>query len=574
MATEERQPGDRAWSLLLLALVVAPLVVSAFVLWFSVGRDYHPPADLALLELRTRDALHHGVLSGPYSRFGWNHPGPLLFYVLAVPYRLLGSRSISLEIGALVVNALTIVTMTWVAYRRGALPMVIATLVPVGLLMHAFGPDLVRNPWNPYLPVLPLLVLLLLAWSVAVGDLWMLPLAAAVASFIVQSHVGLAPAAFAFVLVAAVGVAVRAPWRRSADRRSWWYRFARVVAVSLVVVAVLWLPVAYDTVVRGDGNLGQIADFFTQSHRTAGLDTALRVLGLQWGPRPVWIFGQRASGIGGYVVLEPHWWLAVWLLLGVVATAVAARRHATGTVWFAAVVGAGLAIAVLSVGNIVGSVFSYLIQWTWVLGAALGMLVLQAVWVAVPAARRASARRAALAIAAVGLGVLAVVEIVNAATAGTPFSGEQAQERTLTREVLDHLPPGPGAVMVRTAAAAAVAPGVVLALERHGIRVEVSPSEPRVYGARRNSGHGPYRAELTVVEGTDAGRDRLGGARRIAYYRRARSPESERAIRTLLAALEAAHTAGRDAQIRSVRRQLRAPAEQVAVFLADRSTGR
>ena len=33
-----------------------------------------------------------GLFVGPYSRYGWNHPGPLLFYVLAVPYKLLGDR--------------------------------------------------------------------------------------------------------------------------------------------------------------------------------------------------------------------------------------------------------------------------------------------------------------------------------------------------------------------------------------------------------------------------------------------------------------------------------------------------
>src|SRR6202040_410916 len=42
-------------------------------------------ADSALLTMAARDALHGGVLVGPYSRFGWHHPGPSYLYILALP---------------------------------------------------------------------------------------------------------------------------------------------------------------------------------------------------------------------------------------------------------------------------------------------------------------------------------------------------------------------------------------------------------------------------------------------------------------------------------------------------------
>ena len=159
----DRDRRDLWWCVLLVALVLVPLVVSAFYLWFGVGSDYLPTVDWALFELQTRDALDHGVWVGPYSRFGWNHPGPMLFYALAVPYKLLGSRSVSMHIAALGVNAATLAAIGWVAYRRGRLAMVIIVLVPVALLARTLGADALRDPWNPYLPVLPLLLLLLLA---------------------------------------------------------------------------------------------------------------------------------------------------------------------------------------------------------------------------------------------------------------------------------------------------------------------------------------------------------------------------------------------------------------------------
>ncbi len=85
METEEEAlptPRDRWWSIGLIALLVVPLLVSALYLWFAVGSDYLPNTDWAVFELRTRDVFQQGLFVGPYSRYGWNHPGPLLFYLL------------------------------------------------------------------------------------------------------------------------------------------------------------------------------------------------------------------------------------------------------------------------------------------------------------------------------------------------------------------------------------------------------------------------------------------------------------------------------------------------------------
>ena len=75
--------------------------MSAVALVVDVGRSYVPTADYAYTELLTRDVGHHPVLTGLYSRTDWNHPGPTLFYLLALPYRLTGSASIGIHVGAL-----------------------------------------------------------------------------------------------------------------------------------------------------------------------------------------------------------------------------------------------------------------------------------------------------------------------------------------------------------------------------------------------------------------------------------------------------------------------------------------
>ena len=110
------------------ALAVLPLVVSTIAL--ALGHTYRPSADEAWIELQVRDIGHHAVLLGPYSRFGWFHPGPLLYYLLWLPYRLTGGSGASLGIAALTLNALTVVAIAFVSRRRGGLPLVARHAVP------------------------------------------------------------------------------------------------------------------------------------------------------------------------------------------------------------------------------------------------------------------------------------------------------------------------------------------------------------------------------------------------------------------------------------------------------------
>jgi hypothetical protein len=79
----------------LLSVVAGVLIVPAAVLLVRVIHSgWLSSSDWADIELRTRDVgTVHTPLVGAYSRYGWNHPGPLLFYVLALPYRVLAARA-------------------------------------------------------------------------------------------------------------------------------------------------------------------------------------------------------------------------------------------------------------------------------------------------------------------------------------------------------------------------------------------------------------------------------------------------------------------------------------------------
>src|SRR5262249_36300232 len=76
-----------------LASVGAVVVFGAVVLASQLGRPYTSSGDTAFIELGVRQAIRHGNAIGVYSRYGWHHPGPALFYLLAPLYALSGESS-------------------------------------------------------------------------------------------------------------------------------------------------------------------------------------------------------------------------------------------------------------------------------------------------------------------------------------------------------------------------------------------------------------------------------------------------------------------------------------------------
>jgi len=269
---------------LALLLALLPLAVSAVFVVATKGATYTPTADNALIELNTRDVGHHPVLVGLVSRDGWSHPGPVLFYLLAAPYRLMGSSSIALSVGAIAINAAAIAGMAVVARRRGGLSLMLLTLLGIGLLVRALGSEFMLDPWNPYIPVLAFGLLVFLVWAMTCGETWALPVTAGVGSFCIQTHVGYLPLVAPLVLW---GVAWLIWSLARAHRLA---ALARAGLVTAAVLSVLWLPPLLDEVLHSPGNLTEVVDYFRHSGKSAHtLADGYRVMGAQFGLTPEWI---------------------------------------------------------------------------------------------------------------------------------------------------------------------------------------------------------------------------------------------------------------------------------------------
>ena len=483
-----------------LVLVVAPLVVAAVRTIVSFRHGYAPPSDWALLELRVRDVGLHGVFTGPYSRFGWFHPGPLVYYLLAVPYRLLGSSSAGLMIGALSINAAAAVGAVLVARRRG-ISVGIAATVALALLMRSLGPEVLRDPWNPHLPVLSSFLLLFLAWVAMSGDSRLLPWIAVVASFLIQTHVGFTPLAVGMVVSATIGAGIAA--RRSASEQR---RFLRMAGFAVLAALVLWLPALWGEVVTGSGNLGDIVSYFSATNPGAGVADAARVAALQLDARPDWLFGAesgfifrtgpRRAVLPVELSSRPPFLLVAALAAGLTAT----FRRRRDAVLLGITVLVGWATAMVGVSRIVGLLFPYLVRWTWPLGAVTGVFVVWTAWLTLSDAAR---RRLRQPLALFAVGVVAVTSLlasIDALRVGVPQSTRQAQTKSLSHQLLQHLPPGPGVVRFVGGQGGLAEAGVVLQVERSGIPVVVAGPAARFYGdSRAMQPTARVRATVSVV---------------------------------------------------------------------------
>jgi hypothetical protein len=494
-----------------IAVAVLPLLVSAIAMVAKVGGDYHASSDQAWIELQVRDIGHHAVLLGPYSRFAWFHPGPLLYYLLWLPYRITGSSSTSLVIAALTLNALTVVAIGLVARKRGGVPLTVLALLFTGLLMAGQGAQFQRDVWNPDITVLPFVLLALLAWSTSCGETWALPAAVAVGSFLVQTHVGYGLVTAALVGAGIVGAAItewrrRDPGRTHERRRAWTWS----IVVTAGVIAVLWLPVVVQQLTDSPGNLSTLYHFFRDHGREHTYGDAWHVVASQLSAWPDWLHGNTPAHniYTGALDLTGSTPIPLALVVLVGATALTWRR-AKDAFRLDVLLLVSVVAAVLSVSRIVGEIFPYLVTWTWAVGMLTWLAIAWSVarWWQTREARDLRVGRIALGLAAAGLLVVSVVNAVDAAGAGNPDPQGSRTVAALTRDVRHALPAGPGVVEIRagsTAGSAWIGAGIADALEHAGIDTRVAPDLGFAYGQDRVVGRDErVRAVVLPVEPAD-----------------------------------------------------------------------
>lgn len=266
-----------------------------------------PAGDRAVIALRAYEVFTSRTpLVGQYSastavagRVVYS-PGPLLYWLLAIPARFGSPSSLSVLVG--IVNMVAIFITVALARRRGGLPLMLGCALALVLLSRSWTPETLHDIWNPSAALMPFTLLLFLCWSLACGEYKLLPLTVLAASFTVQSELTFLVPTLAVTAIGVGGLllgragapakqaegltpgAAAVPREVSRADRVWPWALS-----SFLVLVVCWLAPAVDEFERSPGNLTAIARAAEAKEPKQGLAVG-------------WHAVVRAVGI-------PPWWL-------------------------------------------------------------------------------------------------------------------------------------------------------------------------------------------------------------------------------------------------------------------------
>jgi hypothetical protein len=407
--------GTRIQEALALAAVAFAILPIAVAPLRAIAHHWLPIGDDAFFAIRSRDVLtaHHPLL-GTWTSASLtmgkdlNNPGPLQFDLLALPAKISGAGG--LAIGTALVNIAAVLGIALTARRLGGPLLVAASMAGAAGLAWTMGSELLYDPWQPHALLLPFLFLLVLAWAVLAGRWRALPIAAGVASLIVQTHLSYA------VLVGAVALAMAGALvvarRGSADGGRPW----RAVATAVVVAAVCWSqPLVEQLQHGGDGNLAVLASTGGGGGTPLGARLGVRLVASVLALPPFWARPSFREdfvlvGLARLPALGPAaaslGLLAAVLVAALVVSGRARDRVALAGLLVAAVaaVAAVMTAIVLPRSRFGAGIAPHQLRWVW------PVAVFVTVAIAVAAARRvdAVAATAAFAAVAVALGAWAI----------------------------------------------------------------------------------------------------------------------------------------------------------------------
>lgn len=241
------------------ALLFLPFVGAALAVVANTDVATMRTGDEAPFEARVLTLLDPPALLGPYSRHVWNHPGPFAFWLLGLPYLVLGRAPFVIQLAALALNAATLLSIARSIFvlARGtparALGLVLAAIL-VAKTSATLDPSGLAVSWGPSCTLLPFAALVLLAAELGLGAWRIAPFVALLHAFVVQTHVlYFVPA----TLACAIGAVLA--WRAAPDASSFAPSMRRLGAA----LGLLWAPVLADELFVS-GNLERVVRFFVE----------------------------------------------------------------------------------------------------------------------------------------------------------------------------------------------------------------------------------------------------------------------------------------------------------------------
>ena len=387
----------------------------------AVRGGWVPAADRAVILTRGFDVFtSHSPLVGQYSEAGTvtghvvHSPGPMLYWLIALPARFGDATNTPLTMG--IVNILAIVATVGLARRRGGLVLMFATAVAIALMCQSLDSEVFHDMWNPAAGMFPFLLLVFLCWSLACGEYRLLSLIALVASYVVQTHLMYLAPTVGLIAIGTGGLALGriAPWLRArrapatggtpagdgangqagapaAPRPTRGLRSPLLWSLAALVVAALcWSAPVIDQLEHTPGNLGLVVQTAKKRGPTVGATVGWHAVVRAVGVRPWWLYVPATRWDRKYDVQATpssratDTTLAMLAGLGLVAILGALRRRRDVTA--AALIGLAMcaALAADAAGTprvpLLSATLGYTMWWGSVLGLWVWLVLAWSLW--------------------------------------------------------------------------------------------------------------------------------------------------------------------------------------------------
>lgn len=453
------------------ALVIGvTLIAVAGTTWYLTG-------DFSHTEFLVRAIPRHPPLIGVAARVQdlGSTPGPSMAYLLYPFYKLFGSTAFALVAAVDLLHLAAIAGAVIVAKRVGGTSISVLAALSLTATTLALAPRFFLEPWNVWVPVFAFALFLKLVWGLVCEHLALLPLAVAVGSHCVQTHISYT------VLVGGLlgGVVVWLGWLwwrtdRLADRHP-----IRWLLIATATMVVAWLPPVIEQLHPGTGNLRKLYHQFSDPGAPfVGTRAAIKAMIGRFNLLGPWIIDAQKDPRStpnyiGFVLFVA--------LVGLSARWAWKRRDRIELSLYA-VLGAATVLGLFSTTRIFGVFFEYVIRW---------MLPLVALWVATAVwscwltwrARPAGSsfdhkKLVAAGVAATCAFVATGIGIARAATAEVPYLRDSKMTGALAAQLETSLDPTiPYQINeVDPVALGSVAFGLALELEKkHHIHAGVGP---------------------------------------------------------------------------------------------------
>jgi hypothetical protein len=288
-----RRLGSFALTLATGVAAALPVIVATV---HAVEDHWVPLADRGIIATRAHDVFtSHAPLVGQYSLAGevtghvTHSLGPMLFWLLALPAHAGSTVGMTVTIGAM--NTVAIVATVALARRRGGQVLMVMCAIAIALMCRSLAAETFHDVWNNSAGLFPLTLLIFVCWSIACGDIWLLPLAVLVASFAIQAHLAYVPPSLGLLAVAVVGLVIHTVYRRRMGATP--TRSVRSIVLwslaTIVVAALCWSAPIINQTSEHPGNITRVIESATKSQARLG-------------SRVGWNAVVRAVGV-------PPWWL-------------------------------------------------------------------------------------------------------------------------------------------------------------------------------------------------------------------------------------------------------------------------